>query len=117
MGFGKPDDIVALYQQGYQIFDCVLPTRDARHGRLYLIPPDGNLTSWQAPRDFLHLEHSSCKNELLPPDPQCDCPTCQTTTRAYLYHLLKIKDTAFYRLATCHNLYFYQKLLQRLSEK
>jgi queuine tRNA-ribosyltransferase len=117
LGFGKPNDIVALYRQGYTIFDCVLPTRDARHGRLYLTPPTGQQYDWQAPRDWLHLKKSQYQLDSNPPDPHCLCTTCQTTSRAYLHHLLKTKDTAFYRLATIHNLHFYTNLMQSLRNQ
>ncbi len=104
LGVGTPDNIRALYQMGYTIFDCVLPTRDARHGRLY--------TS----EGFLYLQKTAHALNLSPPDSRCTCPTCARFTRAYLHHLYKIGDSAFYAHATRHNLHFYQKLMEELGQ-
>ena len=102
LGFGKPEDIKKLYALGYTIFDCVLPTRDARHGRLY--------TS----EGFLYIDKQKHQLDQEPIERDCDCQTCQNYSRAYLHHLCKIKDSAFYRLATVHNLRFYIKLCEKL---
>lgn len=108
MGLGKIADIIALYQCGYQIFDCVLPTRDARHGRLTLF----NKTTLQS--NYLHLRKKIYQQVQQPLDSSCQCPTCQSCSLAYLHHLLKIGDSAYYRLATMHNLYQYQQLMLSL---
>lgn len=102
LGFGKPDEISQLYRQGYTIFDCVLPTRDARHGRFYISD-----TESEKGYQFLHINKGKYEMDNLPVDPHCDCQTCQNHSRAYLHHLFKIGDSAFYRLATIHNLRFY----------
>lgn len=111
MGLGKVSDIIALYQCGYQIFDCVLPTRDARHGRLYLF----NQQTLQS--EYLHLRRGVYQLDKRPLSETCQCPTCMSCSRAYLHHLLKIGDSAYYRLATMHNLYQYQKLMLSLSQQ
>ena len=102
MGFGKPDEIQAMIAQGYQIFDCVLPTRDARHARMYVHDP-------QKIKDyiFLNLNKSQYTHDRQPLDPHCQCHTCTTTTREYLHHLYKIGDDSFARLASIHNLHFF----------
>lgn len=109
MGLGKITDVIALYQCGYQIFDCVLPTRDARHGRLYLF----NQQTMQS--EYLHLRRGVYQLDQRPLDEHCQCSTCQSCSRAYLHHLLKIGDSAYYRLATIHNLHQYQQLMLSLS--
>ena len=105
LGVGKPQDVRQLYQQGYTIFDCVLPTRDARHGRLY------------TKEGFLYLDKQRYQLDEKPIEVGCDCQTCQRYTRAYLHHLLKVGDSAFYRHATCHNLRFYTRLCEELATK
>ena len=103
LGFGKPDDIVALIKQGYTIFDTVLPTRDARHGRIYIADPTHLYHT-------LHLSQAKYSADERPLDVTCHCHTCRHYSRRYLHHLLRLKDTSFARLATIHNLYFYQQL-------
>lgn len=105
LGFGKAADVEALYQMGYTIFDCVLPTRDARHGRIYT--EDG----------YLYIDKLKYELDEQPLETECDCTTCRNYSRAYLHHLFKIGDSAFYRLATCHNLRFYTRLCERLREQ
>ncbi len=129
MGFGKPEDIVKLYQMGYTIFDVVLPTRDARHGRLYVFTPefrillqdqDKNKTQIQQLLQqnhfyrYLYLDKTSLATHLQPVDLHCDCHTCQSHSTAYLHHLHKISDSSADRLASIHNLFFYQELMQFL---
>ena len=104
LGVGKTSDIEKLYQQGYTIFDCVLPTRDARHGRLY------------TQKGYLYIDKLKYELDQKPLEADCDCSTCKNYSRAYLHHLFKIGDTAFYRLATCHNVRFYTRLCERLAK-
>ncbi len=107
MGFGKPDEIAALYRCGYQIFDCVLPTRDARHGRLYV--SDGKQGF-----KFLNINQAKYATDKQSVDRECACHTCQTTTRAYLHHLLKLGDGSFARLAEIHNAYLFSHWTDKL---
>ncbi|NCB48913.1 MAG: tRNA guanosine(34) transglycosylase Tgt [Clostridia bacterium] len=102
LGVGKGVDVEKLYRMGYTIFDCVLPTRDARHGRLY--NDDG----------YLYIDKKIYELDEKPLSANCDCQTCRRYSRAYLHHLFKIGDSAFYRHATCHNLRFYTRLCERL---
>lgn len=113
MGIGTPDDIIALAKMGWDLFDCVLPTRNARHGNLYVPLGEGD-------QDFenysvLHLRSSKYK---FSKDPiASDVPAeLSGVTRAYLRHLLRIKEPAGYRLATMYNLYFYNKIIKNLRE-
>src|SRR5690606_4173853 len=99
------------------MFDCVIPTRDARHKRLYTFltrPSLSNPTS----RDFyrcLYLQDDAHATSDEPLDAECDCLTCRRYSRAYLYHLFKINDALAMRLATIHNLRFYTRLIEHLK--
>lgn len=126
LGIGKPDDIVKCVRLGYQIFDCVLPTRDARHGRLYVYTarsmdkidlPRGkagvqkeNFYEYYNPRQALHLE------EKMPVSAACDCELCTTKTRAELAMMWRARDERVLRLATIHNLRFYAILMEKLRK-
>lgn len=120
LGVGKPEDIVILSKLGYNIFDCVLPTRDARHRRLYVYNFDSieeidvnaeNLYSYVVPDKQIYLNDNS------PLSTACDCLTCTRYTKAYLAHLFKMKDFTAGRLATIHNLRFYSILMEKLRNK
>ncbi len=117
LGIGKPKDIVKLFKFGYHIFDCVYPTRSARHNSLFVLKKSLdevdilNDSSWYEtikPASFLNID----KNEKI--DVYCNCPTCQNIKLSYLRHLLKIKDPSGFALATIHNLYFYKQLMHKL---
>lgn len=119
LGVGKPDEIVKCAQMGYSIFDCVLPTRDARHGRLYVYEADSldqinihqeKFYSFYTPDKEKHYADNR------PVSQACDCLLCQRFSRAYLAHLFRIKDPLALRLATIHNLRFYSLLMERLQK-
>jgi len=99
MGIGRPQDLVAAIDAGVDLFDCVLPTRHARHGVLY--------TS----QGLLRLRNARFRSDPAPPDPACDCPACALHSRAYLHHLLRANEALGARLASLHNLRFYLGLL------
>jgi queuine tRNA-ribosyltransferase len=99
MGIGRPQDLIASIEAGVDLFDCVLPTRHARHGVLY--------TS----QGLLRLRNARFRSDAAPPDPACDCPTCASHSRAYLHHLLRANEMLGARLASLHNLRFYLGLL------
>ncbi|MDR0550280.1 MAG: tRNA guanosine(34) transglycosylase Tgt [Deltaproteobacteria bacterium] len=99
MGLGTPNDLIQGVLRGADLFDCVLPTRNARNGQLF--------TRFGR----LNLLNSRHKEDPNPPDPACQCLTCQTFSRAYLRHLLKNREPLFSRLATIHNLTYYHDLL------
>jgi queuine tRNA-ribosyltransferase len=102
MGVGLPADLVHAVACGIDLFDCVIPTRNARNGLLH--------TS----RGPVVLKHARWRSDAGPPDPECSCPTCQTCSMAYLRHLYLAREAAAVVLATVHNLHFYLALMRRL---
>jgi len=102
MGVGTPVDIAEAVMRGVDMFDCVIPTRHARNGQLY--------TS----KGVVKFRHSPYRDDTSPPDPACGCYTCQNYSLAYLRHLEKCSEILGPRLATIHNLHYYQQLMQRL---
>ncbi len=100
MGVGKPEDIVESVKRGVDMFDCVIPTRNARNG--FLFTRHGELK----------LRNSKHQNDTGPIDPDCGCYTCQHYSRAYLRHLDKCKEMLGAHLNTIHNLYYYQELMR-----
>ena len=111
LGIGKPDEVASLVKMGYQIFDCVLPTRDARHGRLYVSSNNEKGFSYYVPdKEKYYYDDTAV-------DPDCDCLLCSNYSRAYLRHLFKIVDLTAVRLATIHNLRFYARLMERLQQE
>ena len=99
MGVGKPEDIVEAVRRGIDMFDCVMPTRNARNGHLF--------TS----TGVVRIRNSQYSHDTGPLDPACDCYTCQNYSRAYLRHLDRCKEILGARLNTIHNLHFYQTLM------
>lgn len=120
MGGGMPEEIVQYVFSGVDMFDCVLPTRNARHGTLFVWNQNPSAVDWPSkPTDFysqLKIQNEEHAFDQAPLDPYCDCETCATTTRAYLRHLLKTDEMLGLRLATIHNLRFYMRLMQALRD-
>lgn len=125
MGGGMPEEIASYVQMGIDMFDCVLPTRNARHGTLFVWnqrPSSVDWSRYQDPHpvalfyDRLRVTNESYQTDQSPIDPFCECETCQTTSRAYLRHLFFAKELLAYRLATIHNLHFYLTLMKSLRE-
>ncbi|MGD9049128.1 MAG: tRNA guanosine(34) transglycosylase Tgt [Anaerolineae bacterium] len=118
LGLGKPEHIVRCDGMGWRIFDCVLPTRDARHGRLYafdaasLDAVDIHAAGFY---HFLYSRDGKHKRQRGPISAACDCPCCQHYSVSYLHHLFDIGDPLGLRLATLHNLRFYTQLLERIT--
>lgn len=110
MGVGTPDDITYCVENGWDIFDTVLPTRNARHGFLYVTKGQGDKEF--KTYDVLHLKSERYKFDKAPIDKNCDCEACKTVTRAYLRHLIRIGEPAGFRLATIHNLRYYNNLMR-----
>jgi queuine tRNA-ribosyltransferase len=104
MGVGRPEDIIAGVLRGIDMFDCVMPTRNARNGYLF--------TS----RGVLKIRNARYEQDTRPLDPDCDCSTCQNYSRAYLRHLDRCNEILGARLMTMHNLRFYQYLMQGLRD-
>ncbi|MFA7095220.1 MAG: tRNA guanosine(34) transglycosylase Tgt [Gammaproteobacteria bacterium] len=104
MGVGTPEDIVEAVRRGVDMFDCVLPTRNARNGHLFVEAGE------------IRIRNSRYKNDNRPLDENCGCYTCRHYTRAYLRHLDKCGEILGARLNTIHNLYYYQRLMKGLRE-
>ena len=102
MGVGKPEDLVEAVALGIDMFDCVLPTRNARHGIMF---------TWDGP---ISIKAAREKDAHFPIDAECDCYCCQNFSRAYLRHLLKAGELLVYRLASIHNIHFYHELMQSM---
>jgi queuine tRNA-ribosyltransferase len=117
LGIGKPEDVVKCVRLGWQVFDCVLPTRDARHGRLYCMKAGWEEKLHERFYEYYVPTKSEHREEMGPVDEECDCHTCRNYSRAYLYHLFKIGDATAWRLATIHNLRFYARLMERLRNQ
>jgi len=120
LGIGKPEEIVNCVKLGYHIFDCVLPTRDARHKRLYVFNADSiekiDLTK---PKFYSYYTPNKEKyyNDKNPVSTACDCLLCTRYSRSYLAHLFKIQELTAGRLATIHNLRFYSILMEKLQKQ
>ena len=104
MGVGTPEDIVFAVAQGIDMFDCVMPTRNARHGVLFTRQGD------------LRIKNAVHRQDPGPIDPSCDCYTCRNFSRAYLHHLFRSGETLSGRLNTIHNLHYYQTLMRELRQ-
>lgn len=102
MGVGTPSNIIEGVYRGVDMFDCVMPSRNARHGTIF---------TWGG---IMHAPNDRFKLDERPLDPQCDCPTCRNFSRAYIRHLFKAKEQLAGRLAVQHNLYFYNTLMDRI---
>ena len=102
MGVGKPEDIQEAVAAGIDMFDCVMPTRNARNGSLFT--SEGRVV----------MSHARHRLDPGPLDPECPCQTCRLYSRAYLRHLHMAREALFLRLATLHNLTFYMRLVRRL---
>lgn len=119
MGLGKPEEIVALHRAGYVLFDCVIPTREARHNRLYTFreeyasAEDINLS--EAFYQYHYLLDDKHRRDPRPVSAICDCYCCRNYSRAYLRHLGAMGDALGKRLATIHNLRFFTMLMERLG--
>jgi queuine tRNA-ribosyltransferase len=117
LGIGRPDHVVAAFALGYSIFDCALPTRDARHGRLYTFRSGWDGRTPAPGDDFyaaVRIHDPEYRVDHAPIEEGCDCPACARHTRAYLHHLFKVGDLSAERLATLHNLRFYVRLFDLL---
>ena len=105
MGVGTPGNIIEGVSRGVDLFDCVMPSRNARHGHLF---------TWNG---IINMNNAKYATDDTPIDADCNCPTCQKFSRAYLHHLFKAKEMLAMRLAVIHNLYFYNNLMKRIRDE
>ncbi len=104
MGVGTPEDLVENIERGIDMFDCVMPTRNARNGTLF--------TSFGR----MNIRNAKFKLDTQPLDPECDCHTCKRYSRAYMHHLFRSKELTYFRLASIHNLHYYLNLVKQARE-
>jgi len=104
MGVGTPQNILEAVHRGVDFFDCVMPSRNARHG---------NVFTWNGKMNILNEKYMLDDR---PIDPNCQCPACRKHSRAYIRHLIKAKEALGMRLAVQHNLYFYNDLTRKIRE-
>jgi queuine tRNA-ribosyltransferase len=116
LGIGHPVNLKKTYELGYGIFDCALPTRDARHGRLmrYTRPLDQALGDGENWFEYVYIQDKKFIKDSRPISEFCDCPLCTHYSLGYLHHLFKTGDWLYHRLATLHNLRFMTQLTGRL---
>ena len=104
MGVGTPENVLEAVHRGVDLFDCVMPSRNARHGHIF---------TWQGHRNLINNKYARDERPL---DEECDCPVCRRFSRSYIRHLLKVNEMLGMRLTVMHNLYFYNTLMERIRE-
>ena len=104
MGVGTPEDLINAIDKGVDMFDCVMPTRNARNGWLFTRYGD------------IKIKNAQYRDDLKPIDSSCNCYTCKNFSRAYLHHLYKIGEMLGSRLNTIHNLFFYRQMMVEIRE-
>ena len=104
MGVGTPSNIIEGVARGIDLFDCVMPSRNARHATIF---------TWNG---IMHATNKCYETDSRPLDPECDCPTCRNFSRAYIRHLFKADEQLAGRLAVAHNLYFYNTLMEKIRD-
>ena len=104
MGVGTPGNILEGVSRGVDLFDCVMPSRNARHGQLF------------TKKGIININNEKYKKDLSPIEEGCNCPTCQHHSRAYIRHLFKAGEMLAMRLCVMHNLYFYNTLMKEIRD-
>lgn len=104
MGVGTPGNIIECVSRGVDLFDCVMPSRNARHG---------HLNTWNG---IININNAKYEKDSNPIDTECDCPTCRNFSRSYIRHLFKAKEMLAMRLCVIHNLYFYNNMMEKIRE-
>jgi queuine tRNA-ribosyltransferase len=129
MGLGKPEEIVAAVLAGIDMFDCVIPTREGRHGRLFVWrrnlsgksvieegienKKNGDLNDFY---ETINISREEYREDISPVDQNCNCSLCKNYSKAYLRHLLAVAEPFGQKLATLHNLTFYSELMKYLRK-
>ena len=132
LGVGTPEDIIRCYCYGWDMFDCVIPTREGRHGRLFLRKSNFQFSIFNFQSIFndqisndekkesfyetININNGKFKDDFSPVDPNCDCELCKNYSRGYLRHIFQMKDPLAMRLASIHNLKFYMDLMEELRK-
>ena len=114
MGAGKPEQILKAVKLGVDMFDCVIPTRNARHGLLYT---NLSLNNSKLSYKKIHITNAKYKNNIFPLDKKCNCYTCRNFSQSYLRHLFIVNENFGQRLATIHNLAFYLNLIREIRNQ
>ncbi len=104
MGVGTPVNILNAVERGVDLFDCVMPSRNARHGHLFTT------------KGIININNQKYERDMTPIDENCDCPVCRQYSKAYIRHLLKAKEMLSQRLLVMHNLWFYNKLMEDIRK-
>ncbi|HCR43980.1 MAG TPA: tRNA guanosine(34) transglycosylase Tgt, partial [Ruminococcaceae bacterium] len=104
MGVGKPENILEAVKRGVDMFDCVMPSRNARHGHMF---------TWDGCRNIMNSKYALDES---PVDEKCGCPVCRNFSRAYIHHLFKSGEMLGMRLAVMHNIYFYNTLFEKIRD-
>ena len=104
MGVGTPGNILEAVHRGVDLFDCVMPSRNARHG---------HINTWNG---IINIKNAKYRTDDSPLDPECDCPVCRTYSKAYLRHMFKAEEMLGMRLCVIHNLYFYNNLMEKIRK-
>lgn len=116
LGIGTPLDIVKCHNLGWDMFDCVIPTREGRHGRLFVFN-DENISENGSFYDTMNIANAKFKDDFAPVDEKCDCYACQNYTRGYLHHLFRMGEPLGAQMAALHNLRFFVQLMNKLQNK
>ena len=136
LGIGTPEDIVRCHALGWDMFDCVIPTREGRHGRLFVMTDEQRISNFQFPisnqvpisddqilkadtelfYQAININNEQFTRDFTPVDPDCGCELCRDHTKAYLRHLFRVGDPLGGRLASLHNLRFYERLMEALRK-
>lgn len=119
LGVGHPENVLACHRLGYDLFDSAMPTRDARHSRLYAFTSDGMDENAGLHGDwvkYVYIEDDKHIKSDKSISPHCDCPVCSKYSLGYLHHLYKLGDHLYFRLATMHNLRFMTQLIERMQK-
>jgi queuine tRNA-ribosyltransferase len=117
MGLGRPEELVFAVNHGIDMFDCVIPTRNARHGSLFVWSKKPDKSPTLVRGNFyktINITNEKFKKDFSPIDKNCDCYTCQNYTRSYLRHLFSVGEPLAGRLTSIHNLKFYMDLMKML---
>lgn len=122
MGLGQPEEIITAVNEGIDMFDCVIPTREGRHGKIFIRGKKYFYLGEKEKFDFsknelystINIANEKYKSDFTPLDPNCDCYACKHLTKAYIRHLFKIGDSLGSKLAAMHNLRFYLEMMERM---